>query len=208
MMGQCKWGVTGGITMLKSFFIKSVFVNALLAVASWSAHVSAESDSTSEYEAIDWVALMPADDLEALLNRPEFIDGIVDGAANDNLNSLDSMAADEQTQRYQQALSSSRVVEKFDGATIRLPGFIVPLEANEDQAVTEFFIVPYFGACLHMPPPPPNQIIHVKFEDGIYVPNLYDAFWFDGTLKINTVSNELGTSAYTMSVDNIAPYYE
>ena len=73
---------------------------------------------------------------------------------------------------------STRVIEAFDGKAIRIPGFIVPLEQNDEQKATAFFVVPYFGACLHMPPPPPNQILYVEYEEGIAVENLYDPYWF------------------------------
>ena len=77
---------------------------------------------------------------------------------------------------------------------------------GEDQLITEFFIVPFFGACLHLPPPPPNQIIHVNFESGVELPNLQAAFWFEGELKLKNVSNDMGASAYAMQINQIIPY--
>ncbi|MEC8786836.1 MAG: DUF3299 domain-containing protein, partial [Pseudomonadota bacterium] len=126
----------------------------------------------ANYEEIDWVALMPEDDLSALLNRPEFLNDIADGSAADSVDDFASkQLEDEQAQRYQQALVSTRVIEAFDGKAIRIPGFIVPLEQNDEQKATAFFVVPYFGACLHMPPPPPNQILYVEYKEGIAVKN-------------------------------------
>ncbi len=46
-------------------------------------------------------------------------------------------------------------VKALDGADVRISGYIVPLEDGMDQA-TEFLLVPTNGACIHMPPPPPN----------------------------------------------------
>ncbi|MEL0648733.1 DUF3299 domain-containing protein [Pseudoalteromonas agarivorans] len=162
---------------------------------------------SSNYKEIEWIQLMPKDDLDALLNPPEYLEEIVDGSEQDTLNSLDAKAFDnEQDKRYQQALSSVRVIESYNNKKLRIPGFIVPLESEEGKRISEFFIVPYFGACLHMPPPPPNQIIYVKFEQGVDLKSLYDAFWFEGTLTINTVENELGTSAYQLKLDNVLPY--
>lgn len=161
-----------------------------------------------EYTDVDWVALMPASDLDALMNRPGFINEIADGSEQDNLEAIYGNQEDKALNEYYSALQSTKVIEKFDGAAVRLPGFIVPLEMTDDQTVTEFFIVPYFGACLHMPPPPPNQIIHVEFKDGIDLPNLSDAYFFEGTLGLEVESNDLGTSAYKMNLDNLMPYYE
>ncbi len=163
----------------------------------------------ANYEEIDWVALMPEDDLSALLNRPEFLNDIADGSAADSVDDFASkQLEDEQAQRYQQALVSTRVIEAFDGKAIRIPGFIVPLEQNDEQKATAFFVVPYFGACLHMPPPPPNQILYVEYKEGIAVKNLYDPYWFEGTVKIDNHESALGTSAYSLVLDSFALYEE
>jgi len=163
----------------------------------------------ANYKEIDWVALMPEDDLSALLNRPEFLNDIADGSAADSVDDFASkQLEDEQAQRYQQALVSTRVIEAFDGKAIRIPGFIVPLEQNDEQKATAFFVVPYFGACLHMPPPPPNQILYVEYKEGIAVENLYDPYWFEGTVKIDNHESALGTSAYSLVLDSFALYEE
>ncbi|WP_334038719.1 DUF3299 domain-containing protein [Alteromonas macleodii] len=163
----------------------------------------------ANYEEIDWVALMPEDDLSALLNRPEFLNDIADGSAADSVDDFASrQLEDEQAQRYQQALVSTRVIEAFDGKAIRIPGFIVPLEQNDEQKATAFFVVPYFGACLHMPPPPPNQILYVEYKEGIAVENLYDPYWFEGTVKIDNHESALGTSAYSLVLDSFVLYEE
>lgn len=164
---------------------------------------------SSSYEEIEWIQLMPKDDLDALLNPPEYLYDIEDGSEQDTLDSLDAKPFEnEQDKRYQQALSSVRVIESYNNKKIRVPGFIVPLESEEGKHISEFFVVPYFGACLHMPPPPPNQIIYVKFEQGVELQSLYDAFWFEGKITINTVENELGTSAYELKLDRVLPYEE
>lgn len=156
---------------------------------------------------IEWIQLIPADDLAALMNPPESIAQIEDGAENDNIDALSALSqTDENALRFKQALKSSRVIEAFNDADIRLPGFIVPLESDENQRVTQFFIVPYFGACLHMPPPPPNQIIFATHPEGIKLDVLYDPFWFEGTLTIDNTENELGASAYSMQIHSVVPY--
>ena len=58
------------------------------------------------------------------------------------------------------------VVEALDGVQVKLPGYIVPLDMSEEGRVTEFLLVPYFGACIHVPPPPSNQIVHATSELG------------------------------------------
>jgi len=183
-----------------------VFIASGILIVSSAPAVSADAQS---YEDIDWTELMPAEDLSALLNRPAFLDDIADGSAQDSLDSFQQrQLEDEQAQQYQAALSSTRVIQEFDGKAIRIPGFIVPLEQNEDKEVTRFFIVPYFGACLHMPPPPPNQILYVESEQGITLENLYDPYWFEGIVSIEQKVDAMGTSAYSLSLDNYALYEE
>lgn len=183
-----------------------VFIASGILIVSSAPAVSADAQS---YEDIDWTELMPAEDLSALLNRPAFLDDIADGSAQDSLDSFQQrQLEDEQAQQYQAALSSTRVIQGFDGKAIRIPGFIVPLEQNEDKEVTRFFIVPYFGACLHMPPPPPNQILYVESEQGITLENLYDPYWFEGVVSIEQKVDAMGTSAYSLALDNYALYEE
>ena len=183
-----------------------VFIASGILIVPSAPAVSADAQI---YEDIDWTELMPAEDLSALLNRPAFLDDIADGSAQDSLDNFQQrQLEDEQAQQYQAALSSTRVIQGFDGKAIRIPGFIVPLAQNEDKEVTRFFIVPYFGACLRMPPPPPNQILYVEYKEGIAVENLYDPYWFKGTVKIDNHESALGTSAYSLVLDSFALYEE
>jgi hypothetical protein len=84
----------------------------------------------------------------------------------------------------------------------------VPLAFDETRLISEFLLVPYFGACLHSPPPPPNQIIHSKFTGGLSVEDIYDPYWLEGTLSVGVEATELGTAAYRIDVDRVSLYYE
>ncbi len=176
----------------------------VLIMSTLSAVVYAEN---TEYRLIEWVELMPQDDLDALLNPPESVLNIADGSAQDSLDQMGALQTeDEAATRYFSALKSSRVVAEFDGETVKIPGFIVPLESNEEQKVTEFFIVPYFGACLHLPPPPPNQMVYAQVKEGIAVEELEAPFWFEGKVSIEQTDNAIGSAAYALSVANHYPY--
>ncbi|HBY41868.1 MAG TPA: DUF3299 domain-containing protein [Alteromonas sp.] len=160
-----------------------------------------------EYTEVEWTDLMPKDDLDALLAPPEYLNDIADGSQQDSVAALNQKeSVDAQTKRYRDALSSTRVMQEFNGKQIRIPGYMVPLEQNEEREVTAFFIVPYFGACLHMPPPPPNQILYVQYEEGIALEALQQPFWFEGTLTVALNENALGTSAYTLNIDDYRLY--
>ena len=173
----------------------------------WFATFSAQTAETQIYQEVEWIQLIPQGDLDALLNPPDYLSDIQDGSEQDSVDALlDIVNQDMVTQRFQQALTSVKVIDDFNNKPIKIPGFVVPLKTDEQQRVTEFFIVPYFGACLHMPPPPPNQMIYGKVENGFELAQLTQPFWFEGVIQIETMSNNTGTSAYGMILNNIQAY--
>ncbi|NLS12427.1 DUF3299 domain-containing protein [Vibrio sp. SM6] len=94
---------------------------------------------------------------------------------------------------------------ELNGSLVKIPGFVVPLEGTEDQ-ITEFLLVPYFGACIHVPPPPPNQIIYVNFPKGAPVTELWDVVYVIGTLRTEVVSLDLAETGYALEGLELAPY--
>jgi hypothetical protein len=187
--------------MAKLQFILSFIFSLLMAMT------VAASDSA--YKEIEWANLIPEDDLNALMNPPQELFEIEDGSEEDQISSdLFNALTAANDSRYQQALVSTQVNSEYDRQKIRLPGFIVPVTLQDDQTVTEFFLVPYFGACIHVPPPPPNQIIFSQFEKGIKLDDLYTPYWIEGTLSTSITENELATSAYSFNVDNMIVYTE
>lgn len=90
------------------------------------------------------------------------------------------------------------VNEALDGRLVRIPGFIVPLDIDEEGRVTEMFLVPFFGACIHVPPPPPNQIVHVTLAKPLPLDAMDAAFWITGRLAVAKRKTRLGTSAYSV----------
>ena len=161
------------------------------------------------YKTLEWLDLMPKSDLDALLNPPEALKKIQDGTAEDEL-SDDSLAnlnipADHP---YQKALLSTKIIAEYNNKKVRIPGFVVPLEFDDDQVITSFFLVPYFGACIHQPAPPPNQMIYITTEKGLKTEVLYEPFWVEGTIYTQSKDSELGLSAYTMKASRITPYTE
>jgi len=159
----------------------------------------------SAFKTLQWTDLMPKEDLDAILSPPSYINEIEDGSAEDQISSqIQSTIAAASDDRYQQALVSTNVVSEMDGKAIRLPGFIVPLEFDDDQTITQFFLVPFFGACIHVPPPPPNQIIFVEYPEGLKLDALYDPFWISGVVKTSLIQNDLATAAYSLKMQ----YYE
>jgi uncharacterized protein len=92
----------------------------------------------------------------------------------------------------------------------RVPGYMVPLEDNLFEA-TEFLLVPYPGACIHVPPPPPNQLVHVTMDSGktTELRSLYEPVWVQGIVRIGEVQNSYGAvSFFQMTATRIEPYKE
>lgn len=85
---------------------------------------------------------------------------------------------------------TNATVESLDGVHVSIPGYALPLEMD-GQLVTEFLLVPWVGACIHTPPPPPNQIVHVKLNAGIEVDNRYRPVWVTGKMTVGAAQKEL-----------------
>ncbi|MFA3791439.1 DUF3299 domain-containing protein [Aliiglaciecola sp. SL4] len=100
---------------------------------------------------------------------------------------------------------SAPVVTKFNNMEVKIPGFVVPIEGNQDK-ITEFLLVPFFGACIHVPPPPPNQIVYVKIPEGVPAVALTDVVWVVGTLTTEGWSGEIATVGYTLQGKKVLPY--
>lgn len=97
------------------------------------------------------------------------------------------------------------IVPELNQQYVKIPGFVVPLE-GDDQALTEFLLVPYFGACIHVPPPPSNQLVYVKFEQPVPVDSLYDAIWVTGILTTETYSADIATTGYQLQGMQVTPF--
>jgi hypothetical protein len=107
------------------------------------------------------------------------------------------------------------VVEKLNGKNVRIPGYLLPLEVSQEK-VTEFLLVPYVGACIHVPPPPPNQIVHVKTAEkkGYVMKEMFDPVWITGVISVQSMVKDLylvdGSAGvdigYTMKANHIEPY--
>ena len=143
---------------------------------------------------LTWSELIPAD-APPVLQPQAPLHGPTQGAG-----------LDESGPPAPQLAPQAPVVRALDGVLVKLPGYIVPLETEADGRVVDFLLVPYFGACIHVPPPPSNQIVHVTSELGVLLDALYQPFWVEGPLKVEHVSSELAEVGYQMAADKIYAY--
>jgi hypothetical protein len=88
-------------------------------------------------------------------------------------------------------------IKALAGKRVVIAGFMVPLEDDAAQS-SEFLLVPYFGACIHLPPPPPNQMIHVTMTGAAVPVNLKEAIVLEGDLTVGKVDSPYGQVAYTI----------
>lgn len=151
----------------------------------------------AEVRELQWSELIPPD--APALPPPSPM------ALHDLSQLADALAAESGPAALQQ-YPAAPVVKALDGIQARLPGYIVPLDMSEEGRVIEFLLVPYYGACIHVPPPPSNQIVHATSELGVLVEALYDPFWIEGPLKVEHASSELAEAGYRMDAQKIYLY--
>ena len=101
---------------------------------------------------------------------------------------------------------STDTLKKLEGKMVRIPGFVVPLDDFQEEGA-EFLLVPYYGACVHTPPPPPIQIVMVGMTGRRSIKlGLFDAVWLSGRLKIASVESPYGTVGYQLEGMKVEPY--
>ena len=147
---------------------------------------------------LEWEELMP-EDWDPL--------AVLDALTGEDVQDLsdNSVRAIELFNAYQEAVRSAPVVGELDGENVRLPGFVVPLDF-EGTEISEFLLVPYFGACIHVPPPPSNQIVYVQTVAAYPLQELFDPVWVTGVLSTQAHLNDIGDAGYTIQATIIEPY--
>lgn len=99
------------------------------------------------------------------------------------------------------------------GQSVRMPGYMLPLEMNGQKAV-EFLLVPTVGACIHTPPPPANQMVYVRYDDGFEMDGLYKPVWISGEIRAQNRTQSLSyvdgaadvETSYVMDALSVEPY--
>ena len=147
------------------------------------------------FREIDWEALIPPS-----WNPKQALSGLDLSKLDDN-----DPRANEALARLRSSWSEAPLSESMNNARVRIAGFVVPLEYVGDK-VTEFLLVPYFGACIHLPPPPPNQIIHVLASPPITRKQATRPVWVTGVLETTRTDTEFGNAGYRMKSVAISAY--
>jgi uncharacterized protein len=136
-----------------------------------------------------------------------FFKGVTDQAISESIVSSKVTEA-EWSELQALDVTSGNIPDKLrslNGGSIKIPGFIIPLEDNQDF-VDEFLFVPSPMACIHVPPPPPNQIIHVKMASGKKAKMSYGPVWLVGKFVISENSGKKIKTSFEMIGSYTKPY--
>lgn len=148
--------------------------------------VAPASARAEEYIDLEWEDLLP----EGASAIPEALRGLVEH--------------DDAPLLSQQPVSTG-VRTEWNGQIVRLPGYIVPIE-YEGTGVTAFILVPYVGACIHVPPPPANQLVFVTTQTPYEIEGLFEAVNVIGMFGVSSMSTQLADIGYALSADRIEPF--
>lgn len=158
-----------------------------------------------------WDDLMPAGSEEKLMQEYEEFYAMLEkryAANTTTLADADPYAAiaEGSDLDFMPQLGTFDTVTELDGEYVRIPGYVVPFDFNSKFRQREFLFVPYMGACIHTPPPPPNQIIFIRANPPVRVKDIWVPYWIEGTLSTEKVENALGDAAYALEMSSIEPY--
>jgi len=172
----------------------TLFLALPLALSAGASALPRASAADQAPRQLVWDDLMPIGETELLAElmkeHMSRVSDIREGSANDEMIQVGTF----------------NVVESLDGERVRIPGFVIPFSFNRKSEYDEFLLVPYAGACIHVPPPPPNQIIFVTTPEPVKVPDIWSPVWATGELSTRRHENNLGDAAYSLRLDTLENY--
>ena len=171
-----------------------IFLAALIGLQPWA--ISAQP--AAPIKTITWDDLLPthwANVIKLQMAAIGRLGFLVDG----------SEQANEAMQQLRKKWDNAPIDPTHINSAIRIAGYVVSLDANRKQ-ISEFLLVPYFGACIHLPPPPANQIILVRLKKPTSKLASMDTVWVQGTLREARVDTGLAVTGYTLEGSISEPY--
>ncbi len=183
-------------------FVASMSITPYAQAAWWSFLVEDDNTEVVEDNAteIQWSDLIPDDFVQP--ENPyesmtaEEIDKLMDGSDESRARIAEIDAT----------LSYAPVVPDLDGKRVRIPAYMTPLEYDGGTQIKEFLLVPYVGACIHVPPPPANQVVHVESPNPIKFTGMNEAVWATGIIRTDKTQTELAVTGYSLEIERIEPY--
>lgn len=175
-------------------FLSLIFLAALIGLQA----LSASAQPAASVKTITWDDLLPthwANEIKLQMAAVGRLGFLVDG----------SEQANEAMQQLRKKWDNAPIDPTHINSAIRIAGYVVSLDANRKQ-ISEFLLVPYFGACIHLPPPPANQIILVRLKKPTSKLASMDTVWVQGTLREARVDTGLAVTGYTLEGSISEPY--
>ena len=159
---------------------------------------AAKSAKAAPVRQLKWEEMVPAgwDPAARLRNRGD-LSRIQDGDPK----------ADALLREVREIWDAAPTRPELNGQKVRLPVYLLSLEGQAGEW-KEFLLVPYFGACIHSPPPPANQIVHVKAAIPAKGLRSMDTVWITGTLRTERRDTDMGVSGYTVDGAVVEKYVE
>ncbi|WP_345195346.1 DUF3299 domain-containing protein [Kistimonas scapharcae] len=100
-----------------------------------------------------------------------------------------------------------KIITDYDNQLVKIPGYLVPLNMRDDMTATRFLLVPTAGACVHVPPPSPNQIVYIEYEKGMaYEETAMYPYWVYGKLTSTMTTSEYSDAMYSMKAELVTDY--
>ncbi|MDE0277247.1 MAG: DUF3299 domain-containing protein [Defluviicoccus sp.] len=170
-------------------------------------------DQRLDLEAVAWArAAERRGEISSVAEEYEIAVEMASGLARQGLD-VDALVAKYESFRAEVDALNRRVDDGLDGQVVRIPGYALPLEFA-GIAVKELLLVPYFGACIHVPPPPPNQMVFVTLDEPYVVNELFAPVWITGRMSVKRSTASLAyvdgraslETGYTLAGTGIEPY--
>jgi hypothetical protein len=175
------------LTFILSLALTAPYPGEKSCAAEKIARISAAASSKNEaYTEIGWDALIPSD-----WNPLQAFEGLDLGSLDDN-----DPRAELAMQQFRKIWDEAPLNRAWHGKAIKIPGYLVPMDFTGQAELKEFLLVPYFGACIHLPPPPANQIIHVTLDKPGKGFQAMDVVIVSGKLLVEKTETEMGRSGY------------
>jgi hypothetical protein len=134
---------------------------------------------SSEYREVSWGDLVPKDWLQ---NAPTEQDFFESGLEPQTI--------------------EAPVVAALNKQKLKIAGYILPIKYS-GMFISEFLLVPTFGACIHTPPPPENQMIYVSMEEPVEIATPWAPVWVSGLLSAQKSHTKFATAGYQMKGANL-----
>ena len=185
---------------------RSSFAATLIAAAVLEAVVCAATSPllAESPRALKWVELIPKSVPVPLDRSKTFFGGSTPGAKGAPAPPLQEGKFMSVKRRQPGSDRPPAVVPELDGQDVSIGGYVVPLDFDA-TSVKEFLLVPFVGACIHVPPPPANQIIYVKADKGFEIGGAFDPVTVTGRIRTTVAFTGLADAGYTIEATSVQP---